>query len=285
MRLPVAAAARNYPERVPEPIRTVRLGPDLRICLDLREGIDRAIYLYGSYEPDSVSAFLSLIDPGDVVLDIGSHIGQYALLAAQRAGVVLAFEPNPETRDRLRANVDLNGLSARIQVLPFALSNHTGEAELWRSDDPYNVGGASLLGQASVTAAETVECRLLDEFLASRTDLQPRVKVMKVDVEGFELAVFEGAALLLSEVRPAIMFEVNGLRPRRGGAASESMDHLRSLRYELFSIHRTLSGSPRLRIVATTDDPSTRRVKGSPLNLLALHPAGVRPSRSLGVVR
>lgn len=73
--------------------------------------------------------FRRAVHPGAVVLDLGAFVGYFALLAARESGPegrVYAFEPDPRDRPWLERNVEANGLGDRVDVVPMAVSDHSG---------------------------------------------------------------------------------------------------------------------------------------------------------------
>lgn len=88
--------------------------------LDLREGIDFAIYLLGRFEASTTRAYEGIVRPGDTVLDIGANIGAHTLPLARLvgpAGRVVAFEPTRYAHDKLLINLSLNApLQERVTV-------------------------------------------------------------------------------------------------------------------------------------------------------------------------
>lgn len=190
---------------------------------------------------------LSLINPGDTVVDVGANVGIWAVLAASRAGAdgkVLAFEPMPGTADQLEENVRRNGLE-NVLVQRTALGSESATVQMFGDEigagrrpltpGRRNSGGASLAtapghSQASVE----VDARTLDEVISALGN--PRVSVLKVDVEGAELAVLRGAHDLLSTpTAPAIFLEISPkLTERFGWRPEDVLDFLRSCGYRLF---------------------------------------------------
>ncbi len=87
-------------------------------------------YLIGEYEPETTDLFVSLLHEGDVVVDIGAHIGYYTLLAARtvgKDGKVFAFEPDPDNYALLVKNVEMNGynnVTAVQKQYPIKLTLH-----------------------------------------------------------------------------------------------------------------------------------------------------------------
>jgi FkbM family methyltransferase len=203
-RLLVAALERVRPQLLAAD-RTFRLSNGLRVRAPLSDSVGRELFVHGSYDWSSVQAWEAAIRPGDTVVDVGAHFGTFTLSAARKvgwAGRVIAFEPNPATRERLVTNIGLNGFADRVTVLPFALIDHDGGEISIGSPDPAN-SGMSRLGLGDVMVA----CRTLDSALAEAS--VNRVAAVKIDVEGAERAVLDGAVATLAS-SPVVLMEVNG---------------------------------------------------------------------------
>jgi FkbM family methyltransferase len=144
-----------------------------------------------------------------VFLDIGANIGAltlYALLSGAFARS-LALEPDPSNRKVLERNLIENDLVEQVTVLAAAASASAHRAEL--NLDAKNLGAHSLEDGFSMSAGEKISVRAdrLDTLL-DECDIQPGdVALAKIDVEGHEFAVLEGAQRLLS-AGPALMLEV-----------------------------------------------------------------------------
>jgi len=124
-------------------------------------------------------------------IDVGANFGVYTcIIAKQRlAGRVIAFEPNRSAFERLRAHIVLNGLT-RVEIHPFAAGAAHGSGKLL----PAAISGLSAMVE-SHPDAYSVQVVSLDELLS----LSGQAIALKIDVEGYELAVIEGARKLLSE--------------------------------------------------------------------------------------
>ena len=89
-------------------------------ALDLKEGIDLGIYLFGGFELDTISCYKQFIRPGDVVLDVGANIGAHTLVFADLVGgngKVYAFEPTSYAVNKLTVNAKLNrSLAERVTI-------------------------------------------------------------------------------------------------------------------------------------------------------------------------
>lgn len=149
-----------------------------------------------------VQLFLDRIRPGDFVLDIGGHTGQYAVLfgvLVGPSGRVVTFEPDPHARAVLERNLALNGLGDRVTIEPLALSDASGELTLWsRGGDSMSSLARTGLGtnaDAPDVQAVRVPVQRLDMYL--REHNLPAPDVVKLDVEGAEVHVLRGAGELL----------------------------------------------------------------------------------------
>lgn len=212
-----------------------------RICLDLHEHVQRWIYFFGVYEARTVAWFQNTLRPGMTVLDIGSHVGQYSLIAATHVGEsghVHAFEPNPITFQRLRANIALNGFR-HVHAHQIALSDQDGESLLYvpKSD---NLGEASLQKCEPGSDATMVRCMTLDQWVRSDGFVGSKVDVIKMDVQGFEAKVITGAREVLQKFRPTILCEFEERWLNGVGASSIGLKAtLRDLGYRA---HRIVPG-------------------------------------------
>ncbi len=149
------------------------------------------------YEREMLEDIAARVSPGDLVVDVGANVGNHSIYLAAVAGCrVAAFEPNPSLCDAIRASAALNGLQDRVAVHAIGL----GRADaLARFDEakPENLGAQKLaLGEGEI------EVRRLDAL-----GLPGPVKVLKIDVEGMEVDVLEGAAALVARDRPMLYIE------------------------------------------------------------------------------
>ncbi len=151
--------------------------------------------------------------PG-LVIDVGSNTGFYALLAASASArnTVMAFEPMAEIAERAQRNVVRNGLANRIQVQQAALSDRDGLAEFYVPDDAHGLveTSASLRRDFKGEPASTrsVASHRLDRALLRSPWARRRVSLIKIDVEGHEAAVLNGAHWTIRLRRPVLFVEV-----------------------------------------------------------------------------
>lgn len=167
------------------------------------------------FEPEVLAALLQRAGVGDTVVDIGANIGWFSLQLARRvgpAGRVYAFEPEPGNHRRLCANARANGLGW-IEPHAVALGDRPGQALLHTT--AFNGGMHRLYDSVCCEGpAIAVAVQRLDDLLPPRS-----VSLVKIDVEGYEHAVLQGAQALLStpprpqvvsEYCPASMLEAGG---------------------------------------------------------------------------
>ena len=174
-----------------------------RLELDL--GRERAYWL-GHYEPE-IQAFLSAhVRPGDVVYDVGAHLGFHSVGAALLGAEVHAFEADPANARRLRRTAELNRLPL-----------HVHEAAVWDT-----AGGVALVPgyegpEARVAeGAGGVRSVTLDEF----ADAHPDPRLVKLDVELAELRVLAGAQRLVARAQPVVLLELHDPGARDAVAAA-----------------------------------------------------------------
>lgn len=154
----------------------------------------------------------NIIKPGDICVDIGAYIGNYTLFMANLVGprgTVYAFEPNKETILSLNNNIALNG-HENISLYDYAVGDFTGNNVFYKVDKTLGATSNSTLVKNEKIAGdlkeyvkeESVKVIQLDKFLENK-----KIKLIKIDVEGFELNVLKGARELISKYRPVIIME------------------------------------------------------------------------------
>jgi FkbM family methyltransferase len=171
------------------------------------------------YEPEVWRSVMNEVTSGDVVADVGSHIGLYAIALAQRVGPtgrVFAFEPDPENFEILAENAKLNTIRERIELLQTAVGDVKGP--VYFSADGESV---SHILERPTNLSSTVECVTLDDVFGNE-----RMDLLKVDVEGYEERVLRGASNLLgdrSRGPRSIYLEVHPYAWAQIGTTSESL--------------------------------------------------------------
>ncbi len=161
-------------------------------------------------EKDQLEALLALLRKDDVLYDIGSSVGAWSIPAAAKAsgGKVLSFEPDPENRQRLLANYELNALS-NYQIMPVALGDKPGELELFTAGA--YAASPSLRPVNKISTSIKVKIETVDDLIA-RKEI-PLPTVVKIDIEGAEMMALQGmSGLLRSDKKPrALVLELHPL--------------------------------------------------------------------------
>ena len=184
----------------------VREGPGKDLILTLNPRWETALW-QGNYEFGVQMALANLVGDGQLLYDVGGGIGFYSLLAAKRGGRALVFEPDAYNASCIRANAEANGLASQIQVIEQAAFSHTGLLALRPAGQTRGHGSAHSVNVAAVTSLGKVRCTRLDDLI----DSQEPPHVMKIDVEGAERAVLEGAETLFKRFRPHVICEVHDM--------------------------------------------------------------------------
>lgn len=173
--------------------RAARLPNGLIMDVDAAEWGQLALLTAGANEPATLRLFERLLVPGDVVFDIGAHVGHHALVAARtvgETGKVFAFDPQPYNADRICRNAELNGVS-NIVVVCAAAGERDGFLRV-PFQSARDRSRLSLVEKGPNDLATRIEVpvRRLDTFISEHA--LGEGKLLKIDVEGYELEVIRG---------------------------------------------------------------------------------------------
>jgi FkbM family methyltransferase len=225
-------ARRVFPE-MPIPLRL----PFGAWWLAQKSSLDDEL-IHDGFEDVELAFVEKMLQPGMTVLDAGAHHGLYTLLASRRVGKrgrVIAFEPSPRERKRLRRHLWLNR-SKNVAVESCALGDAHREAELFLvtgREDWCNSLRAPQIDARTTTVP--VELERVDGVMEKLGIT--RVDFIKLDVEGAELSILQGARATLAASRPVILAEVQDLRTRPWGyAAREIIYFLERAGYKWYAL-------------------------------------------------
>jgi len=162
---------------------------------------------FKGFESETAKIFTTLAGKSETILDIGANVGYYSLLAAitNRQAKVFAFEPVPEVYERLRRNIELNGLS-NVDTSTSAVTNFDGQTTLYIPVGTMPVSASTLKGFRDAGEELQVPAITLDTFVVQNAI--SRVDLMKVDTEATEHMVLEGGLNLIRRDEPLIICEV-----------------------------------------------------------------------------
>jgi FkbM family methyltransferase len=182
----------------------VRSGPAKGLTIVIRPREEK-FYWAGTVEPGVQDALVSDLRPAARFWDVGAHCGFFSSLASRLVGPegqVVSFEPCDENRSRLAETVRLND-AGNVRIVPWALGASSGEALLRELEsDQTSMKWGKVEADPEGTAIRVPQ-RTLDEV---GRELEPP-GLIKVDVEGAELEVLEGARELIRSHRPAMIVE------------------------------------------------------------------------------
>lgn len=216
----------------------------LKIILDLQSEKD---FWLGTYESDLQTVAQKLIQPGDVVYDVGANVGYISLLSSQlcgKNGKVFAFEALPENVARLKVNVKINALESCITIVHAAVTDSVLPVT-------FLTHPSGSMGKTIDSAGRneqyngriTVPGLSLDAFVYE--DDHPAPDVIKLDIEGGEGRALTGMPRILSDKKPLLFIELHGEE-----AARQVWTHL--LQHN-FSIHQMRPGFPKINRIETLD--------------------------------
>lgn len=179
----------------------------------------------GSYELDKQRLFARSVKAGAVIYDVGANAGFYSMLGSVLTGPtgrVIAFEPSPRNLAFLREHVRLNALG-NVSILDLAVAEQPGTAS-------FKSGSSGATGSLAVGGDLEVRTSSLDSLVESR--VIPPPNLIKMDIEGGELAAIRGARKVLRQHRPMLLLATHGAEVHRA-----CVTELQALDYELSSLN------------------------------------------------
>jgi FkbM family methyltransferase len=179
------------------------------------------------FEPKTMRFLLRSAEPSDTFLDVGAHIGLYAVGLARRVARVYALEPEPSNFTLLMRNVVINGLQSKVVALPVALSDRDGWAELCVQKS----SGAHTL-EKSEGCEKTVKVLTLRMDTLVRLLNLKTIEIVKIDVEGHEMKVINGMENILQKNPPRVLV-IEILRSN-----VHLLGRLKAIGYEIFELDR-----------------------------------------------
>lgn len=193
------------------------------MCVNqLDKNIGKLLIAYGEFSKGETDLFAALIKQDDICLDVGANIGALTLPMARMCKLVLAFEPQEYVYHLLCANLALNSIT-NVRALQFAVSDNREPMMIPILDPriPNNFGGIDIRQPAP--SRQRVESVTIDDL-----DL-PKCAMIKIDVEGMELAVLRGAQKTIQRHRPLLYVENDRVENE-----VELLNALLSLGYKLY---------------------------------------------------
>lgn len=183
-----------------------KLSDDIKINLYKDSILSRLIF--NGFEKEETDYLFSVLDVGDVFIDIGANVGLFTLIASRivgEKGKVVCFEPAPITYTRLVENCKLNDLK-NIDHRNIGLSDKSSELTFYLSDNGHDAWNSFAPSQDNKLESSI-------EVLVSTLDLElkniekVKIKLIKIDVEGWEKFVLNGGKDFFQKYSPIVMVE------------------------------------------------------------------------------
>jgi FkbM family methyltransferase len=175
-----------------------------KMFVDSRDsGVAFRLLSLQTYEPELTKLFEQMVKPGDVVVDVGANIGYFTLLASKLVGErgrVYAFEPAPETFALLKRSIAAND-SGNVCALQKALWNVRASGKLLLEGE--NWGANRIIDSETGGHSIEVEMVSMDEFFENG---HQKVDVVKIDAEGAEINILNGATAVLQKNPDLVLF-------------------------------------------------------------------------------
>ncbi len=207
-------------------------------AMDAHSDLFKRLITEKHYEPELVKTCKRYLDVNRDVIDVGANIGFYTIMFAKNIAQqrVLSIEPTKNAIHRLRRNIELNGVANKVDVFEGAVSNRQGTAKIKTIKGKEEYSSLGAMSHPAISKEkwdlEEVISETLDELTIRKT-LNPGF--LKVDVEGAEHFVFEGAQKVLGEHRPIILSELSDLLLKKNGSSSkEVIGTIKSYDYDMF---------------------------------------------------
>jgi FkbM family methyltransferase len=194
------------------------------------------VSLRNVWEPFETDLIKKGVNKGDVVLDIGAHIGYYTLMFAKlvgEEGKVFAFEPSPDNFSLLEKNVEMNG-HKNVVMVQKAVSNKSGTLKLFLCEG--NVGDNRIYDSDDDRRSVDVEVIRLDDYFK---DDGARIDYIKMDIQGAEAGAIQGMRALLEKnkkIKILTEFWPDGLK-KFGTEPEEYLHSLTKLRFKLYDLN------------------------------------------------
>jgi FkbM family methyltransferase len=220
-------------------------GPgSVRLFVDLADHVIGLSIIRGHYESEEIAFMRRLLQPGDTAIDAGAHIGFFSMQMAAAVGPsgrVYAFEPFGPNADLLERSIAENAFADRVVLSRAAAGASSGPATLTYAEETLNSGGAYLLRDGTEPLTGNVR-RAVPVVALDEVPLRRPVRFVKIDVEGAEPQVLQGAERLLREDRPMILSELHPAQLERASGLTpvEFLSHVQRLGY----CTRDLAGNP-----------------------------------------
>lgn len=190
-------------------------------ALDLQESVDRGIFLLG-WEPLTINWLNSNLKSGDKVIEVGANVGAHSLIISNLIGpegLLYAFEPTNYAYSKLKTNFSLN---------PDLIKN-TQLIQLFVSDKDNAKSNSKIRSSWIVNKSDDLADEMDENFDGSIVNLDnffedlDSLKLLKIDVDGFDFKVLQGAEMLISNLKPIVFIELGEKDLQKNGDSVEDI--------------------------------------------------------------
>jgi FkbM family methyltransferase len=217
--------------------------------LDITEGIDFSIYLFGSFERETSIAIKRLVKNNSIVIDIGANIGAHTLPIARllnSSGKVFAIEPTSYAYSKLKENIKINkDLKNKIQADQILLINgkNTNKSNQIYSSWPLNneAQNKHSIHQGVLMTTEGSSNQTLDNYLI--VNKLEKIDLIKIDVDGNEFEVLSGAKKTLKRYKPPLIMELAPEQYEDKSDFTKVVNLLLNLGYVFYSLNEKIKFS------------------------------------------
>ena len=196
--------------------RTVECRHGTFTVFDEDELVGLSLVTYGEYSEGEVAVFNKVLQPGDVAIDVGANIGALTIPMARlvgKDGQIIAFEASAANLELLYKNINQNGLRDNVYVRSVAASDKEGILKVDKQSALHAYCRPDINEGDFNVACDTIDSMEL-----------PKVKLIKIDVDGHELQVLNGAAETIARCKPIIYIE-NEIDQKREALVAWMIDH------------------------------------------------------------
>lgn len=227
--------------------------------------LQNKIYISGSHYEEAIYRFIdeqSGIGPGDIIFDVGGHIGYYSLLFARIVGpdgYVLTFEPQSDLATALQNSLKLNQINW-VTVENLAISDISQSLKLYQPTDTGRTSAVDVLEGKPIL----VNSMSLDEYLSNTPNCQPTL--IKLDIEGAEWLALSGMSNLLQRPSPPrLLIEMHKQQIESLGGTPENLVEMlkETGKFRLFQIHHERGLQP---LMASLPDSTTWHLYAEPIH-------------------
>ena len=203
--------------------------------------ISPRIFANRIWEKQETYLLENILEPGAYVLDLGAHFGYYSILAGKKVGPkgrVFAFEPDEFNFGILKRNIALNQLDGIVIPIQKAVGNRN-EVKILYGASASDSSDRILFPTGEEKVSQQIECVRVDDYLESHDpEALSKIRVVKMDVEGFEVFALEGLKKILESPEITLFTEINYRRISQAGTSAEIyLRELVSLGFYIYTIN------------------------------------------------